>query len=88
MESAVHEGEDSKRDPRPSSLCLGRVYGAVIANTDVAKLRAIMGFKGLGAYVDEDTGVCRAKVASSVLRYCIPTNGVFWAGERSRCEAL
>ena len=47
-------------------------YGAVIGETDLAKIRAIMGLKGFGASEDEETGMRRAKVASSVLRFLYP----------------
>ncbi len=52
----------------PPAFVWAAFYGAVIANTDVAKICAIMGLKGFGASVDEETGMRRAKVASSVLR--------------------
>ncbi len=56
----------------PPAFVWAAFYGAVIANTDLAKIRAIMGLKGFGASVDEETGMRRAKVASSVLRFLYP----------------
>jgi hypothetical protein len=47
-------------------------YGAVISKTDLTKIEAIMGLKGFGQSVDEETGMRRAKVASSVLRFLYP----------------
>jgi len=47
-------------------------YGAIIANSDLGKIRAIMCLKGFGASVDEESGMRRAKVASSVLRFVYP----------------
>jgi len=56
----------------PPAFVWAAFYGAVIGNTDVAKMRAIMCLKGFGASVDEDSGLRRAKVASSVLRFLYP----------------
>jgi hypothetical protein len=47
-------------------------YGAVIGKTDLTKIRAIMVLKGFGGSEDEETGMRRAKVASSVLRFLYP----------------
>ena len=47
-------------------------YEAVIRRTDLEKIRAIMSLKGFGSSVDEGTGMRRAKVASSVLRFLYP----------------
>ena len=56
----------------PPAFVWAAFYGAIILKTDVEKIRAIMGLKGFGSSVDEDTGMRRAKVASSVLRFLYP----------------
>jgi hypothetical protein len=40
----------------PPAFVCAAFYRAVIGKTDVAKIRAIMGLKGFGASVDEETG--------------------------------
>jgi hypothetical protein len=56
----------------PPAFVWAAFYGAVSAVTDVRRIRAIMGLKGFGASVDEQTGMRHAKVASSVLRFLYP----------------
>ena len=56
----------------PPAFVWAAFYGAVIGKTDLTKIRAIMGLKGFGASVDEETGMRRAKVASSALRFLYP----------------
>jgi hypothetical protein len=56
----------------PPAFVWAAFYGCSIAMTDVEKIRAIMCLQGFGASVDEETGMRRAKVASSVLRFLHP----------------
>ena len=56
----------------PPASVWAAFYGAVISKTDRDKIRSIMGLKGFGASEDEETGMRRAKVASSVLRFLYP----------------
>ena len=56
----------------PPAFVWAAFYGAVIGKTDVTKIKAIMGLKGFGASVDEETGMHAQKVASSVLRFLYP----------------
>jgi hypothetical protein len=61
--------------------------GAVIGMTDLTKIEAIMGLRGFGQSVDEETGMRRAKVASSVLRFLYPMEWgvVDWRTLAIRC---
>ena len=47
-------------------------WGAVTGSTDLQKIEAVMSLKGFGSSTDADTGMRRAKVASSVLRFLNP----------------
>lgn len=47
-------------------------HGAFVGSSDRNVILAIMSLKGFGASVDEETGLRRAKVASSVLRFLRP----------------
>lgn len=47
--------------------------GAVDAEKDIEAIRSVMRLTGFGVSIDEETGLRRAKVATSVLRFLIPS---------------